>query len=167
MSALLAIDVGLTGAVALYLNGTFDSVWDIPTIALGEGTGVVKERIAGGLLRSGLRNIVEDHATTIYIERQQAMPKQGASSGFSLGMSFGITWAVAESLMVPVHLVNPQQWKKSFNLKGKDKAMSIARAMQEVPTAVPFLTRKKDHNRADAILIGLYALRNLNWKGLP
>lgn len=55
--------------------------------------------------------------------------------------------------------VTPQAWKKMFGLLGKDKEASRLKAIELFPHYEQFLSRKKDHDRAEAILIAEYARR--------
>jgi hypothetical protein len=50
-----------------------------------------------------------DHAV---IERAQAMPKQGASSGFKYGRAVGAIEAAIALCGVPLTIIEPTTWKK-------------------------------------------------------
>jgi hypothetical protein len=152
----LGVDVGLTGAIALLNERELIEVADLPTMPVGQGTGRVKNQInAAGfseLLRSLLSKI--EHAPAmVYIEKVGAMPDQGIAGAFSLGDSAGSIRGVVTALELPIQWVTPQSWKKHYKLpKEKDVARSVA--INLYPGAPLHL--KKHHNRAEAILIGLY-----------
>lgn len=155
---ILGIDPGLTGAIAaLDHNGALIDATDLPTILIGKGGGSVKRQISAAGLAEHLRwvtgRIMDD--TLVIIERVAAMPKQGASSTFSLGDTSGCIRGVVATLGLPISYVTPAQWKKHFGL-GTDKEEARARATLLYPAAE--LTRKKDHNRAEAILLARYGL---------
>lgn len=96
-----------------------------------------------------------------FMEKVAAMPGQGVVSMFRFGESFGILKGLLFGLGIGCTLVLPQRWKK-WGLDGmaKGKGASIVRVKQLYPKLE--LSRKKDHNRADAVLIALYGLKNLN-----
>jgi crossover junction endodeoxyribonuclease RuvC len=94
-----------------------------------------------------------------FIERAQAMPKQGASSGFKYGRATGAIEAVIAVCGIPLEIIEPSLWKKLFRLRGGDKEAARQRALELFPSAHAALARKKDHGRAEAILIALYGLR--------
>src|SRR5262249_46209956 len=86
-------------------------------------------------------------------ERAQAMPRQGASSGFKYGRGTGALEAIITICGVALEVVEPAIWKKTFRLRGKDKEAARQRALELFPTAHHALARRKDHGRAEAILI--------------
>jgi crossover junction endodeoxyribonuclease RuvC len=96
-----------------------------------------------------------DRLDHIWIERQQAMPKQGVSSTFKLGYAFGqITTTVALS-RTRYTMVTPVVWKRAMNLP-KDKDAARRMAQQWFPDRASELKRKKDEHKAEALLIALY-----------
>ena len=90
----------------------------------------------------------------LVVENVHAMPKQGVSSTFRFGMGYGIIHGVAGALRLPLTLVAPVQWKAFHSLRGPDKEASRARAIRKWPEHNRHLDRKKDANRAEALLIG-------------
>ena len=115
-----------------------------------------KERVDVG----AIRNFIEEHRPIrALIERAQAMPKQGSSSGFKYGRSVGAIEAAIVLSTVPVEFVEPSVWKKHWRLPGKDKESARQLALQLFPNAHAMLARKKDHGRGEAALIALYGAR--------
>src|SRR5262249_56033696 len=112
--------------------------------------GGAKERIDVLAIRSWVERHRPDHAV---IERAQAMPKQGGSSGFKYGRAVGAIEAVIALCGVPLTIIEPTAWKKFHGLRGGDKEASRQRALQLFPAAHEMLARKKDHGRAQAALI--------------
>jgi crossover junction endodeoxyribonuclease RuvC len=140
----LGIDCGYrTGGVAL-VGENWAEVHDLPVYSEG-GVDVVA-------LLDILTSADVDH---IYIERQQAMPKQGVSSTFKLGYGFGQIVTTAALSRAPYTLVTPNNWKRSLNLP-KDKDASRRLAQQWFPMLASDLKRKKDEHRAEALLIAYY-----------
>jgi len=149
---ILGVDPGIKGGCAIVM--IHDSaapdvvdIIDIPTI----GT-AAKERVDVLALRTWIERHQPEHA---YIERAQAMPKQGASSGFKYGRSVGSIEAAITCCEVPLTIVEPTAWKKFHQLRGGDKEGGRQRALQLFPSAHTLLARKKDHGRAEAALIAL------------
>ena len=97
----------------------------------------------------------------ICMEAVHSMPGQGVSSSFQFGRAVGVISAVAELTNYPFHLVSPQKWKKHFHLTS-DKNESLDLARYFWPEAK--LIRKKDGNRAEALLIALYWHDQINGK---
>ena len=95
------------------------------------------------------------------IEKVNSMPGQGVSSTFKFGENFGRWQGRLEALMLPFDYVTPQKWKKvMFDSAAKSsdlKAMSVSRTLRIFPQMAGFLKRKKDHNRAEALLLAEYA----------
>lgn len=142
----LGIDPGLDGAIALLGDG-FLSVRDMPT------AGELKRRVvvaaeAAGIIKAWAPDIA-------VIEKVHAMPKQGVTSSFRFGQALGTIEGVCGALLIPVEYVTPQAWKKHFRLTAnKDDAR--LRAMQTWPRIADELRRKKDADRAEALLIAQY-----------
>lgn len=163
----LGVDPGLTGGLALVSAGGGRShvllVADVPTT--GEDA---KRRVDVPRVLEIIRRHHPDHA---FIERAQAMPDQGASSGFIYGRAVGALEACVEGLMIPHTIVEAAAWKKAHGLiKPSDvdkkawskivKENSRQRAIKIFPGAQGF-ERKLDHGRAEAALIAWYGLLTL------
>ena len=89
------------------------------------------------------------------VEQVGAMPKQGVSSMFKFGMGCGLIRGVLAGAGVPIISVTPAKWKKHFSLNS-DAEKSRALAIRRFPTAP--LARKKDHGRAEALLMALWKI---------
>jgi crossover junction endodeoxyribonuclease RuvC len=153
----LGIDPGLAGGIAVIdiIDGCCTSavVVDIPTAGTGRRCRVDAIGVQKFLLAHG-----PQHA---FIERAQAMPKQGASSGFSYGRAVGAIEAVVAANAIPLTIVEPSIWKRFYRLAGGDKEAARQRALQLVPSVHGDLARRKDHGRAEALLIAQYGARTL------
>ena len=90
----------------------------------------------------------------VVVENVHAMPKQGVASMFRFGFGCGIIRGVAGALRLPVTLVTPTMWKSYHGLKGSDKELSRSLAIRKWPEHNRHLSRKKDADRAEALLIG-------------
>jgi len=147
---IVGVDCGLTGAVSLIdeMEGTYFSVVDIPTIQSASSSRKVKNEINPAGLREIFATITVPSIAVV--ERTSAMPGQGVSSMFSMGDSFGVVRGVLSALCVPIVYVAPVVWKKHFKI-GSDKERARALAISYFPNAP--LSRKKDHNRAESLLL--------------
>ena len=157
---ILGVDPGIRGGlaiVAIDVNGAAPQLVDMIDIPLA-GVGA-KERVDVLAIRNWIAQHAPQHAL---IERAQAMPKQGASSGFKYGRAVGAIEAVITCCAIPLTIVEPSFWKKFHALRDGDKEAGRQRALQLFPTAHELLARKKDHSRAEAALIALSGLHQFN-----
>jgi crossover junction endodeoxyribonuclease RuvC len=156
MTAVLGVDPGIHGGLAIVFidNGAapqlLDAI-DIPVTGVG-----AKERVDVLAIRNWITQHAPQHAL---IERAQAMPKQGASSGFKYGRAVGAIEAIITCCAVPLTIVEPSIWKKFHGLRGGDKEAGRQRALQLFPAAHALLARKKDHGRGEAALIAYFGMK--------
>ena len=92
----------------------------------------------------------------VVIEQVSAMPGQGVTSMFNFGQSFGILKGVCSAMQLPMYFVRPAKWKKHFSLLNAQKDASRTRAIEIFPYFSSQLSKKKDSNKADAILIASF-----------
>ena len=157
----IGIDVGLSGACAMLgTNGMglpphLLDVADLPVMAKGSGSGKVKNEINPAALNELLKEWVHGFSddVLVVVESVSAMPGQGVAGVFSLGDSRGAIRGVLAARGYPVAFVSPGKWKRHFGLTA-DKELARARAIQLYPQAE--LARKKDADRAEAILVARY-----------
>ena len=88
----------------------------------------------------------------VVLEKVHSMPKQGVVSTFSFGTNYGWWLGVIDALQIPVHHVTPQAWTRSLPPKTKPTDKPALQVARELFPGAP-LKWKKDHNRADAIMI--------------
>ena len=152
----IGIDPGLGGALGFIAHDLPESPWVVDMPVIEHGGGFVKRAVDLPELARELKllQVIGDPYATM--EKVHAFPGQGSSSMFSLGMSFwGVAGALA-ALGIPLRLVEPREWKGAYGLD-KDKAKSVELANKMFPSIK--LTRKKDHGRAEALLIAAYGRR--------
>jgi hypothetical protein len=93
------------------------------------------------------------------VERVGPMPKQGVSSTFKFGRGLGLVEGVLGGALVPISYVSPAVWNRHFGLAA-DKEQARQKAIKIWPaSAADLFSRKKDHGRAEAALIALWAQR--------
>ena len=136
----LGVDPGVHGGLALVeINdgatpALLEAV-DLPTVGVK-----AKERIDVLALRIWVMARQPQHA---FIERAQAMPRQGSSSGFKYGRATGAIEAVIACCEIAITIVEPAVWKKAYHLRGGDKEGARQRALELFPSAHALLARKK------------------------
>jgi crossover junction endodeoxyribonuclease RuvC len=159
----LGIDPGIRGGLAVVNEGngvgTLLDAIDIPTVGSG-----ARERVNVLAVRVWIKQQKPHFAL---IERAQAMPRQGASSGFKYGRATGALEAAVVLCGVPLEIIEPTAWKRFWHLPPKDKERSRQRALELFPAAHALLARKLDHGRAEAALIALYGLRTSRLMATP
>jgi crossover junction endodeoxyribonuclease RuvC len=144
----IGIDPGLEGAIAFI--GSHDAqVWDMPVAGAGK-----TRTVSGRLVAETLFGLRIDAAV---VESVHAMPKQGVSSSFRFGMAYGTVLGAIQALSIPIIHVTPAKWKAHFRLRA-DKEMARQRAIELFPSCAARLTRKKDADRAEALLIARWYL---------
>jgi len=158
MKYIVGIDPGLSGAVAVFCDGHFSEVVDLPTMQSGGKQSFVKNVVNAGELARMLGDRTRGADVVVYVETVSAMPKQGVASMFSMGHTLGSITSVLAALGLPYLMVRPQEWKKAAGLLKTEKDQARTYAIRRFPAAEKYLARKKDHNRADAILIGHYGV---------
>ena len=92
----------------------------------------------------------------VVIEQVSAMPGQGVTSMFNFGQSFGILKGICSAMQLPMFFIRPAKWKKYFDLINSQKDASRTRAIEIFPYFSTQLSKKKDSNKADAILIASF-----------
>ena len=102
------------------------------------------------------KNIIPSGDTFLIVEQVSAMPGQGVTSMFNFGQTFGSIKGICAALNLPIFFVRPTKWKKHFDLINSSKDASRTKVIEMYPSISPRLSKKKDVNKADAILIARY-----------
>ena len=165
----IGIDPGLTGALAVIDSETKNiSFVDTPVVEIRVGK-KMKHQQDAYVISSLLRALCVDKDVMVTIEKVQAMPgsdgkggrqAMGATSAFNFGLGFGMWLGILAALEIPHQQVHPATWKAVMMRDStKDKDASRVKAMQLYPKTAKDLTRKKDHGRADALLMAVWAMK--------
>ena len=153
---IIGIDPGISGAICFFENGKIINVIEMPSMSEGKKN---KKQVNGNQLfneiKSHLSEINHENISVV-VEHVTAMPGQGVTSMFNFGQSFGVIKGICSAMQLPIHFVRPTKWKKYFNLINTSKDASRSRAIEIFPKISEKLKRKKDSNKADAILIASY-----------
>ena len=92
----------------------------------------------------------------VVVEQVSAMPGQGVTSMFNFGQSFGVIKGVCAAMQLPIFFVRPAKWKKHFDLINSSKDSSRTKVIEMYPSLSDQLSKKKDVNKSDAILIARF-----------
>tara|TARA_Y100000816_G_scaffold279583_1_gene252011 strand:+ start:1272 stop:1766 length:495 start_codon:yes stop_codon:yes gene_type:complete len=153
---IISIDPGISGSICFFENGNILDVIDMPTMTDGKKN---KRQVNGAQIfneiSKRIKNI-ENKNVRVVIEQVSAMPGQGVTSMFNFGQSFGILKGICSAMQLPMYFVRPAKWKKYFNLINSEKDASRTRAIEIFPYFSSQLSKKKDTNKADAILIASF-----------
>ena len=153
---IIGIDPGLSGSICFFENGKILDVVEMPTMTDGKKN---KTQVNGSQIYNEILKKIshlDKSDVKVVIEQVSAMPGQGVTSMFNFGQSFGILKGICSAMQLPVYFVRPAKWKKYFNLINSEKDASRTRAIEIFPYFSSQLSKKKDSNKADAILISSF-----------
>ena len=128
----------------------------MPTMAEGKKN---KKQVNGRQIFNeilNIKNTFAGHKINVVVEQVSAMPGQGVTSMFNFGQSFGVIKGICSAMELPIFYVRPAKWKKYFNLINAEKDASRTKVIEMFPKISQKMSRKKDNNKADAILIAKY-----------
>jgi crossover junction endodeoxyribonuclease RuvC len=146
---IIGIDPGKYGAIAYYncANQSID-VKDCPLTKI--------ETID----YSKMAELVKPHeSNAVAIMEQVNSYGMGKQSAFNFGVNVGAWRSTLACYSIPVQTISPRIWKPGMGLSD-DKSRSIELAKELFPNMASKLTRKKDHDRAEAMLLIHYFLKN-------
>ena len=153
---IIGIDPGVSGSICFFQDGVIKDVLEMPTMIEGKKN---KKQVNGSQIfneiSDKIKNIDKKNIKVV-IEHVTAMPGQGVTSMFNFGQSFGILKGICGAMQLPVYFIRPAKWKKYFNLINSEKDASRTRAIEIFPYYSSHLSKKKDSNKADAILIASF-----------
>ena len=151
---IIGIDPGVSGAISILENKKIIEVFDMPTMIDGKKN---KKQVNGAQVTNIIKEkLNENKEIIVVVEHVNAMPGQGVTSMFNFGQSFGVIKGICSALSIPIYFVRPMKWKKHFNLIKTNKDASRTKVIEVYPEISSKLSRKKDSNKADAILIARY-----------
>ena len=151
---IIGIDPGLSGAIAILKERKVLAIFDMPVMSEGK-------KNKRQLNSAQLVNIIKDSAAndediSVVVEQVNAMPGQGVTSMFNFGQTFGAIKGVCAALKLPIFFVRPSKWKKHFELINSAKDASRTKVIEMYPSLSNQLTKKRDVNKSDAILIARF-----------
>ena len=153
---IIGIDPGVSGSICFFQDGKIIDVIEMPNMTEGKKN---KKQVNGAQIfyeiSLKIKNIKREEIKVV-IEHVSAMPGQGVTSMFNFGQSFGILKGICSAMQLPMYFVRPAKWKRYFNLINSEKDASRTKAIEIFPYFSSQLSRKKDSNKADAILIASF-----------
>ena len=150
----IGIDPGLSGGIAILQEKRVLGLFDMPVMSEGKKN---KRQLNSAQLVNILKeNIETKDEITVVVEQVNAMPGQGVTSMFNFGQTFGAIKGVCAALKLPIFFVRPSKWKKHFELINSSKDSSRTKVIEMYPDLSNQLTKKKDVNKSDAILIARF-----------
>ena len=150
----IGIDPGLSGAIAILEDNKVVGIYDMPVMA--EGKKNKRQLNSAQLVNIIKNNIRSDDEIAVVVEQVNAMPGQGVTSMFNFGQTFGAIKGVCAALNLSIFFVRPSKWKKHFELINSSKDSSRTKVIEMYPSLSSQLSKKKDVNKSDAILIARF-----------
>ena len=151
---IIGIDPGLSGAIAVMKNNKVLNIFEMPVMS--EGKKNKRQLNSAQLVRLLKDNIKDEEEVSVIVEQVNAMPGQGVTSMFNFGQTFGAIKGICAALSLPIFFVRPSKWKKHFELINSSKDSSRTKAIEMYPLLSSELSKKKDVNKSDAILIARF-----------
>ena len=153
---IIGIDPGISGSICFFNEGKIIDVVEMPTMIEGKKN---KKQVNGSQIFNEISERIkkiDKRDIKVVIEQVSAMPGQGVTSMFNFGQTYGILKGICAAMQLPMYFVRPAKWKKYFNLINSEKDASRTKAIEIFPYFSQQLSKKKDSNKADAILISSF-----------
>ena len=153
---IIGIDPGISGSLCFFEDGIIKDVVEMPTMTDGKKN---KRQVNGPQIFNEISeriNKIDKKNIKVVIEQVSAMPGQGVTSMFNFGQTFGAIKGVCAALELPIFFIRPSKWKKYFELINSSKDASRTKAIEMYPSLSDQLSKKKDVNKSDAILIARF-----------
>ena len=151
---IIGIDPGLSGGIAILDDLKIFDIYDMPIMS--EGKKNKNQLNSAQLVNIIKKNIISNGDTFLIVEQVSAMPGQGVTSMFNFGQTFGSIKGICAALNLPIFFVRPAKWKKHFDLINSSKDSSRTKVIEMYPSLSDQLSKKKDVNKSDAILIARF-----------
>ena len=156
MMLIIGIDPGITGAICFFEDRKIIDLIEMPNMAAGKKN---KRQVNGAQVYNEIFERIKNYNKKdikVVIEQVSAMPGQGVTSMFNFGQSFGVLKGICSAMQLPMYFVRPAKWKKYYNLIKSKKDASRTKVIEIFPYISTQLSKKKDSNKADAILIASF-----------
>lgn len=131
---IIGIDPGLSGGIVFLFEKVKPEIYEIPVIKTGKKKEYDLKRLCEIFHSDDLKSILQVHYdftytysiwaypdVRVFVEKQQAFPKQGVVSTFRLGYGQGIFEGLLSALKIPYQLISPREWQKYWRIYGKGK----------------------------------------------
>ena len=150
---IIGIDPGISGAICFFQNGEVIDIIDMPSMADGKkNKRQINSQQVFNEISERVKNLSKKEIIVV-IEQVSAMPGQGVTSMFNFGQSFGVLKGICSAMQLSMYFVRPAKWKKYYGLIKTEKDASRTKVIEIFPYISSKLSKKKDSNKADAVLI--------------
>ena len=150
---IIGIDPGISGAICFFQNGEVIDIIDMPSMADGKkNKRQINSQQVFNEISERVKNFTKKEIIVV-IEQVSAMPGQGVTSMFNFGQSFGVLKGICSAMQLSMYFVRPAKWKKYYGLIKTEKDASRTKVIEIFPYISSKLSKKKDSNKADAVLI--------------
>ncbi len=154
IQVVIGIDPGRAGALCIFPIGAHDPILHVMPPSIHETA-----------------DILERYPTAhVFMERAQAMPKNGAVSMFNYGTGYGEILGAIAAFKMEHTLVRPATWAKEMHANAKG-GVAKARSLEVVRRLFPWVDLKATERSktphlglVDALLISEYGRRVLVWE---
>ncbi len=153
---IIGIDPGISGAICFMEDGKITDVIEMPSMAEGKKN---KKQVNSSQIFNEISSKIKNYnknEVKVVIEHVTAMPGQGVTSMFNFGQSFGVLKGICSAMQLSMFFIRPAKWKKYFGLINTEKDASRTKVIEIFPYISSELSRKKDSNKADAVLIASF-----------
>ena len=153
---IIGIDPGISGSICFFEDGKITDIVEMPNMAEGKKN---KRQVNGAQIYNEISSRIKNfnkEDIKVVIEQVSAMPGQGVTSMFNFGQSFGVLKGICSAMQLSTYFIRPAKWKKYFGLIKTEKDASRTKVIEIFPYISSQLSRKKDSNKADAILIASF-----------
>ena len=153
---IIGIDPGITGAICFFEDRKIICLIEMPNMAAGKKN---KRQVNGAQVYNEIFERIKNYNKKdikVVIEQVSAMPGQGVTSMFNFGQSFGVLKGICSAMQLQMYFVRPAKWKKYYSLINSKKDASRTKVIEIFPYISTQLSKKKDSNKADAVLIASF-----------
>ena len=153
---IIGIDPGISGSICFFEDGKVIDIIEMPSMAEGKKN---KKQVNGSQICNEINSRIKKlnkQEIKVVIEQVSAMPGQGVTSMFNFGQSFGVLKGICSAMQLPMYFVRPAKWKKYYSLINSKKDASRTKVIEIFPYISTQLSKKKDSNKADAILLASF-----------
>ncbi|KAK4278852.1 hypothetical protein QN277_016639 [Acacia crassicarpa] len=163
---IIGVDPDVSGAVALLKyedSGCSAQVFDSPHVQILVGKRTRKRLDAKSIVQL-VRSFDAPIGTTAYVEQSIPFPNDGKQGWWGGGFGYGLWIGILVASGFSVVPVPSNTWKTKFELNGSRAAKDDSRRVASTffPSLSSLFGRKKDHGRAEALLIAAYGMGQMN-----
>lgn len=135
---------------------------DVPCVKVAVGK-TMRRRHDTCSIAALVHQLNAPRGSVAYVEQAQPFPKDGKQGWYSTGFGYGAWVGILVASGFRVVPVRAQAWKKAAGICGREYTKDDSRALASMlfPELSPLLKRKKDHGRADALLIARFGKKSL------